>query len=341
LAAVPVEANVRLGYDKTMGRYFFALGIYYHDPTGGIQFGFGTLNDITGVIGYNLDLPYDSDTGFSFPNSKDGFFNSIDDLEVNRTPGGNYFLAATAWMYLGYETSYGKLKLGEIRNIYMVVEKGPTVEMGGDYYGPSTVQSIMTGNDLKLMGTARLGYYHRDRLFKFSLSLYDFGMYGCTVNGDLGFEMSPKYWEIRIGYPETLTAKMGAFTGGFGFAMRYSDFPDDSFIKAKMHFGYDTGDITIWPVYFRAYLFAGGGGEYYFDSGNLVLTVYIEGGLEGGIKVSGKKYRIIHMMVGADGTLTRYYGNWNLDANVRIRYHLDLFLFDVSGSVKWHVSKDF
>ena len=152
--------------------------------------------------------------------------------------------------------------------------------------------------------------------------------------------MSPSLWEIRIGYPETLSARMGAFTGGFGFTIRYSELPDDSFVKAKMFFGYDTGDVSISIVYFRAYLFAGGEGEYYFDSGNLVLHVFIEGGLEGGIKVKGKKLKIIHMMVGADGTLTRYTGNWNLNANVRIHYHLDLFLFEVGGSVNWHVSQD-
>ena len=341
LSSVPVEANVRLGYDKTMSRYFFALAIYYHDPTGGIQLGFGTLNDITGVIGYNLDLPFDAASGYSFPNSKDGFFKSIDELEVNRTPSGNYFFAATAWMFLGYETASGSYKLGELRNIYLVVEKGPNVEMGGDYYGPATVESLITGNNLKKMGTARLGYYHSSRLFKFSLSLYDFGMYGTTVSGDLGFDMSPTLWEIRIGYPETLSARMGVYTGGFGFTIRYSELPDDSFVKAKMFFGYDTGDVSISIVYFRAYLFAGGEGEYYFDSGNFVLRVFIEGGLEGGIKVKGKKYKIIHMMVGADGTLTRYSGNWNLDANVRVHYHLDLFLFSVGGSVNWHVSKDF
>jgi hypothetical protein len=341
LAALPVQANIRLGYDKEFERYFFAIAIYYHDPSGGIQFGYGTINDITGVIGYNLDLVYDSETGYQFPNSKDGFFHSIDDLAVNRTPAGNYFFAATAWMYLGMETSSGKLKLGEVRNIYLVVEKGPTIEMGGEFYGPATIQSISTGKNFKHMGTARIGYYHNERLFKFSISLYELGMYGCTVSGDLGFALCPNYWEVRIGYPEMLTAKMGLMTGGFGFALRDSDYPHDSFIAAKIHFEYDTGDVTIWPVYFRAYLFAGGEGEYHFDSGNLILHVYIEGGLEGGIKVAGKKYRIIHLMVGANGTLTRYTGDWNLKAQVKIRYHLDLFLTTVSGSVNWHVSKDF
>ncbi len=341
LDMLPVEANVRMGYDKTMQRHFFAVGIYYHDPTGGIRFGIASMNDITGVIGYNLALPYDSAEGYSFPDSRDGFFKSVDELEVDRTPDGNYFMAATAFIHLGYDTGSAKLTLGEIRNVYFVVEKGPNIEMGGDYYGPASVPSIITGKDLKLMGTARLGYYHSERLFKFSLSLYDFGMYGCTVNGDLGFDMCPDYWDIRIGYPDMLSAQFGAYTGGFGFTIRDSDYPNDSYVKAQMMFGYDTGDVTLWPAYFRAYLYAGGAGEYYIDSGDLVIFVFVEGGLEGGIKVAGKKYRIIHMMVGADGTLKRSTGDWSLSANVRVRYHLDLFLTSVSGSVNWHVSTSF
>jgi hypothetical protein len=341
LSSVPVEANVRIGYDKVMKRSFFALGIYYHDPLGGIPFGFGNLNDITGVIGYNLNLPYNKADGYTFAEGKDGFFKSIDDLDVDRTKDGNYFFAATAWMSLGFDTGGAKLKLGEVRNIYMVVEKGPNLEMGGDYYGPASIQSLATGTGFKLMGTASIGYYHQEQLFKFSLSLYDFGMYGCTVSGDLGFEMSPKYWEVRLGYPDTLIATMGGYIGGFGLALRFSDYPDDSYIKAKMLFGYDTGDITIWPTYFRAYLFVGGDGEYYFDSGNMVLNAFIEGGLEGGIKVAGKKYRIIHLMVGANGTLTKYYSDWTLSANVRIYYSLDLFLLEVSGSVNWHMTTSF
>ncbi|MDD4327309.1 MAG: hypothetical protein PHU83_03690, partial [Eubacteriales bacterium] len=341
LDMLPVQANVRMGYDKMMKRSFFAIGIYYHDPTGGIKFGIASMNDITGVIGYNLALPYNTEEGYTFPDSKKGFFDSLDELEVDRSPDGNYFMAATAFMHLGYDTGSAKLTLGEIRNVYFVVEKGPNIEMGGDYYGPASVTSIATGKDLKLMGTARLGYYHSERLFKFSLSLIDFGMYGCTVNGDLGFDMCPAYWDIRIGYPDMLTAHFGAWTGGFGVTVRNSDYPDDSYIKAQMMFGYDTGDVTLWPAYFRAYLYVGGSGEYYIDSGDLVIFVFIEGGLEGGIKVAGKKYRIIHMMVGADGTLKRSTGDWSLSANVRVRYHLDLFLTSVSGSVNWHVSKSF
>ncbi|MFO7635917.1 MAG: hypothetical protein R6W96_01250, partial [Clostridia bacterium] len=341
IPSTSIEANARMGFDKVMGRYFFALAIYYNDPTGGIKFGYATMNNITGVFGYNLDLAYNDETGFDIPGGKQGLFNAIDDLEVNRTPGGNYFFAATAWIYLGYEVGGTKLNLGELRNVYIVVEKGPNVELGGDYYGPASVQSLMTGTNLKHMGTARLGYYHKDRHLKFSLSLYDLGMYGCTINGDMGFDMSPQLWEVRFGYPEMLVAKYSGFTGGMGLVLRYSALPYDSYIKARMFFGYDTGDITIWPVYFRAYLYVGGEGEYYFDTGDIVLLVWLDGGLEGGIKVAGKKYKIIHMTVGAEAKLTRSTGDWNLSGNVKIHYHLNLLLKTVSGSKNWHVSKSF
>jgi len=337
---IPIKVNMRLGYDKLKERYFFAIGMYYHDPLGGIRFGIASLNDITGVIGYNLDLNYDDD-GFVFPQDKDGFFQSIDTLAVNRTDQGNYFFAATAWMYLGYDAGGTQLSLGEIRNIYFVVEKGPTIEMGGEYYGPSDLSSLLTGKNLKLMGKARLGYYHQERLFKFSISLYDFGMYGFTINGDLGFEMCPQYWELRVGYPRILEGSYGGLIGGFGLDIRDSDLENDSYIKAKMKIGYDTGDITVAIVYFRGYVIAGGEGEYYFDSGTIILKVYIEGGIEGGIKVAGHKYNIISLMLGADGTLTRYESKWNLDGNVNIHYHLDLFLLEVGGSAHWHMSQDF
>ncbi|MBN2559208.1 MAG: hypothetical protein JXB33_10690 [Clostridia bacterium] len=340
--AVEIECNARLGYDKVMGRYFFALAIYYSDPMGGIDFGYGKINDITGVFGYNLDIEYSEETGYVIPAGKQGLFNAIDTMDVNRTPGGNYFFAATAWMTLGYETSYGKLKLGEVRNLYLVVEKGPSVEIGGQYYGPSKVTSVMTGNDLRLMGTVRIGYYHRDKLFKFSLTLTDFGMYGLVLNGDVGFEMSPSYWELRIGYPNPLEARMGSLSkAGFGLVIKNTTPPSENFVKGKMYFEYDTGYVTIAIVYFRAYLKIGGEGEYDFNEDHLLLSAYIQGGLEGGIKVGGKRYEIISLHLNAQGELEKKDNDWRLEAQVKIRYHLSLVFFDVGGSVTWHMKLSF
>lgn len=341
-SSVEIESNARLGYDRTMGRFFFALAIYYNDPTGGIQFGYGRINDITGVVGYNLDIAYSEEEGYIFPEEKQGLFNAIDTMDVNRDPGGNYFLAATAWMYLGYDTGSVELQLGEVRNMYMVVEKGPTVEMGGKYYGPSEITSLMTGNDLKHMGTVRIGYYHRDRLFKFSLTLNDFGMYGFKINGDVSFEMSPNYWMLNIGYPNTLQASLGSMVNaGFALAIKNTFPPVENYIKAKMDFEYDTGYVTIAIVYFRAYLRVGAEGEFHFPGDYLYLSAYIQGGLEGGIKVAGKRYNIISLHLDARGELEKRHSDWRLEAKVKIRYHLSLLFTSVGGSVTWKMKLSF
>lgn len=341
-SGVNIECNARLGYDKVMGRYFFALAIYYHDPQGGIKFAYGSINDLTGVIGYNLDIEYTDETGYYIPDGKQGLFNYIDVMDVNRTPGGNYFFAATAFMTLGYDTGSVTLKLGEVRNMYLIIEKGPTVEMGGKYYGPSTIDSLATGSNLKHMGTVRIGYYHKDKMFKFSLVLNDFGMYGLVVNGDVGFEMSPKYWEMRIGYPNTLIAELGSLAkAGFGLIIHTSFPPTENFIKTKMFFEYDTGYVTIAIVYFRAYLKVGAEGEINFADKSLYFMAYIKGGLEGGIKVGGKRYEIISLHLDASGELEKKGSNWRLEAKVKVRYHLDLFLLEVGGSVTWHMKLSF
>ena len=337
-SGVELECNARLGYDKVMSRFFFALALYYHDPAGGIQFAYGTINDLTGVIGYNLDIGYTDEEGYYIPDGKQGLFNYIDDMDVNRDPGGNYFFAASGFMYLGYEG----VRLGEVRNMYLVIEKGPTVEMGGKYYGPSTLRSLADGSGLKHMGTVRIGYYHRDKMFKFSLTLNNFGMYGLTVNGDVGFDMSPKYWELRIGYPNTLIAELGSLArAGFGLVIHNTFPPADNYIKTKMFFEYDTGYVTIAIVYFRAYLSVGAEGEMNFNEGTFYFAAYIKGGLEGGIKVGGKRYEIISLHLDALGELEKTQTDWRLEAKVRVRYHLNLFLFDVGGTVTWHMKLKF
>ena len=337
-----VEADVRIGYDKAMSRYFFAMGVFYDDPSGGINFAFGRLNQVTGLIGYNLALDRNEAGTFDVPKGKGALFSSIDDLAVDRSPGGNWFLAASANLYLSIGVGEASLPLGEVRDIYLVVEKGPDVEMGGDFYAPVDVLKIIQGKGFTKVGSARIGYYHGERLFQFSLVLDGFPMYGMTVSGDLGFDMSPDYWEVRLGYPEALTASAyGIVDVGFGLAMRDSDVDDGSFIKAKALFNFDTGDISIWPVYVRAYLYAGAEGQYYYDRNLVELEAWLRGGVEGGIKAFGKRYSIIHLMLDARGKLTNGGGDWKLAAHVRIYYSLDLWLDEIEGSVGWNINRTF
>lgn len=342
---LPIKVNTRIGYDKKMGRSFFAVAIFYGQDDGdserpqGIPLGcYGEINDMTGMIGYNLDMEKNEDGTYHFSSQKTSLFNSIDTMKVNRTPGGNYFFAVSATMYI----KYGELKLGQVRNMYLIVEKGPTVELGGFYYGPTTIDALVTGDESKLseMGVIRMGYYHKDRLFKFSLSLNDAGMYGITVNGDMGFDMCPDYWELRMGYPKALQANVSNYASmWFGLVIRSSSI-DESYIKAQTGFSFDTGDITLGIVFLRAYLAVGGEGYYNFDSESLYLHVYLRGGVEGGVKAMGKRFRVINLMLEADGTLQKS-SNWRLDASARIYYHVDLWLTDIGGSVGWNVSTTF
>lgn len=185
-----------------------------------------------------------------------------------------------------------------------------------------------------------MGYYHKDRLFKFSLSLYDAGMYGIDVNGDIGFDFCPDYWELRMGYPRALQGNISDYASvWFGLVIRSSSI-DESFIKAQTGFSFDTGDITLGIVFLRAYLAVGGEGYYNFDSGALYLHVFLRGGVEGGVKALGKRFRVISLMLEAEGTLQKT-SNWKLDASARIYYHVDLWLTDIGGSIGWGISETF
>ena len=95
-----------------------------------------------------------------------------------------------------------------------------------------------------------------------------------------------------------------------------------------MFFEFDTGYVTIAIVYFRAYLKIGAEGEINFAEQSLYFMAYIKGGLEGGIKVAGKRYEIISLHLDAIGELEKKGSDWRLEAKVKVRYHLSLFLFD-------------
>lgn len=98
-------------------------------------------------------------------------------------------------LHCGLTVWYAARSIGWVRafwfNLYLVVEKGPTVEMGGTYSMPYTPQGLVGDESgLKSVGTATLGYYHRERLFKFNVSI-DTTLIGINVRGDIGFDMCP------------------------------------------------------------------------------------------------------------------------------------------------------
>jgi hypothetical protein len=264
----------------------------------------------------------------------------VDSLPVNLTPEGNYFFASTVNIYL----YVSKVNVCDIRNVYLLVEKGPCVESGGDFYGPFDMKSLLSGNGFVNAGPGRIGYYHPNRLFQASTTMYEMPVYALRVSGDMGIDICPSYLDVRLGYPDALTAKAtDMLDGRFGVTFRNSGSPNDSYIKAKMLFGYDTGYIVISPVYLKGYLNVGGEGLYGYDTPDAEkmfhLIAWLDGGVEGGISAFGKHYPIIHLMLNAQGDLVNKTGNWNLSANTQIYYCLDLWLDDIEGSVTWHISK--
>ena len=342
LTGVKIDCDTRLGLDKALGRFFFALAIFYDDPLGGISFGYGRVNQITGMFGYNLDLPRKADGHFDVPKGKGALFASIDTLKVDRSTGGNWFFAASANLYLALGAGTASAPMGEVRDLYLFVEKGPDVEMGGDFYAPTDITNIGSGSIMSRIGSARISYYHVNQLLQFSLELRDFPICSYPVTGDLGFDMSPAYWEVRIGYPETLrTTAYGLATVGFGIIYRDSDTPGESYVKAKMLFDFDSGNIELPPVYLHAYLYAFAEGQYLFDQKELTLEVWLNGGLDGGISAFGKHYSIIHLQVDAYGKLTNGGGDWHLTGRVNVYYSLDLWLDEIEGSVDWNIDKTF
>jgi len=320
------EFNTRIGYDRKRERCYFAVALYYTGP--GIPFGFGEIRNMGGLIGYNMDILKNPDGTFNIPDGKLALLGMVDTLEVNKG-SGNYFFAAACTMTLGY----GEFTLGELRDVYMIVEKGPNVELGGDYYGPDSLDDLSGTGTLAKMGTAFVGYYHSTRSFKFGITLTNFGMYGVSVSGDIGFEMNPNLWELRIGHPSMLTASFGPLYGGFGFAIRDSSI-DESYIIAKLNLGYSaSADIDI--VYVSGFLEVGGEG--YFSDSLFSLLVYVRGGIKGGVL----GHDVISLMLDAQGQVVKASsGPWTLSASARIRYHVDL-LIDIKGSVNWHISKSF
>lgn len=326
----------RIGYDRKRERFFFGIASYYK---GQIPYAYGEFFNMGGLFAYNMDMQKKLDGTFDVPFAETALDDALRVMTVNKSDNGNYIFAGAFDMTLKY---YG-YKIGEIKNIALIVEKGPTVEMTGQYFAPTTVKGLATGEPVSPIGEAKIGYYKPQKLFKTSITLLGTDMCGLTLNGVSGFETCPDYWQFYIGYPELMKTSLAGIDTGFGFIIRSSDI-DDSYIKARMLFGYDTGDVGISCVFVRGYLTVGGEAEYNKNmegATRFVVGVYLNGGVEGGVKAFNKRFKVISLMLNANGNLIKEENNdWRLSAEARIRYHVDLWLDDISGTVRWDLSKD-
>lgn len=126
---------------------------------------------------------------------------------------------------------------------------------------------------------------------------------------------------------------IGVFHVGAGVGFRIDD-NGASMIQAKMELGLEK-EVNVSIVYLRGYLYAGADGSYWFDTGTISLELYLKGGLEGGIKVGGKRYNIISFYLDARGKVSSSdpYDSWLLECSCRVSYSLDLWICSVEGSV--------
>jgi hypothetical protein len=194
------------------------------------------------------------------------------------------------------------------------------------------------------VGDVEILYSHPERYFSFNMTLNEIDMIAIKLSGSLGFEFSPKLFGVYVGYPETLAGNVGIYRVGLGLGFRLAD-DGANIIKGKIEFGFERS-VEVSIVYLRGYLYAGADGGYYAKYGQdengegggpkFILTLYLKGGLEGGIKVSGKRFNIINMYLDARGTIESIpppKDEWQLTCSAKVSYSLNLFLFSVSGSV--------
>jgi hypothetical protein len=322
---MPVEAFTRFGYDKEKGRCYYAIGIIPKSGSKSISFGAGEIKDYTGLVAYNMQIGRDELDRFMFPENASQINSFISFLPVYK--GSNSSFAA------GVKGTMVVAKLCEIRNMYFGFESGPKVFAGGELYLPLDVSAIVGGSAYRKVGSVEMKYRHNDRYFSFSMTLDRINLILATVSGSMGFEYSPSLFGVYLGYPETMVGNISIFHVGAGVGFRIDD-NGTSMVQAKMELGLEK-DITVSIVYLRGYLYAGVDGSYYFEDATINLELYLKGGLEGGIKVKGKRFNIISFYLDARGSVSSSspYTSWMLRCSCEVSYSLDLWLFSVEGSV--------
>lgn len=327
LEELPVKTETRFGYDKDMKRCYFAIGLMPQDAGSAIGFGSGKIKDFSGVVAYNMTVAKDGEGRYEFPANSNGIPGFIQGLQVHS--GSNASFAA------GIKGTLVIPNLCEIRDMYFGFRTGPAVTANGQLYLPLNVGAILFGGDsYTAVGTASISYSHPDRYFSFSMTLNDMDVLVARVSGSLGFEYSPRLFGVQLGYPETLAGNIGIFRVGAGLALRI-DQDGASYVRAKMEFGLDK-QVSVSIVYLRGYLYAGADGGYYFEGADrLTLELYLKGGIEGGIVVDDRRFNIISFYLDARGSLEAQspFDSWWLAASCKVSYSLDLWLFEVEGSV--------
>ncbi|MDI9470747.1 MAG: hypothetical protein QM296_11175 [Bacillota bacterium] len=335
LGELPIDTITRFGYDVDNARGYFAIGLLQKGKDNKLNVGIGSLSEFSGLVVNNMVVERNSERQLKFPKEKAAMKQLISGMEVDRGPDGKFAAGIRGTMEIA--------SICEVRDLYFGFENGPLVEASGKLYLPLDVKAMIDGKSFRHVGDVEILYSHPERYFSFNMTLNEIDVIAIKLSGSLGFEFSPKLFGVYIGYPETLAGNVSIYRVGLGLGFRISD-DGANIIKGKIEFGFERSvDVSI--VYLRGFLYAGADGGYYAnidlnddkipDGNKFILTLYLKGGLEGGIKVGGKRFNIISFYLDARGTIESIppKNDWKLTCSAEVSYSLNLFLFSVSGSV--------
>ncbi|MGI6072388.1 MAG: hypothetical protein ACOX75_05185 [Lachnospiraceae bacterium] len=336
LGELPIDTITRFGYDVDNARCYFSIGMLKKDGGGDLDVGLGSMDRFSGLVASNMIVERDEQKHLIFPDGKAEMKKFISDMPVDRSKDAKFNAAVKGDLNIK--------KVAQVRDLYFGFESGPLVEASGGLYLPLDVEVILnpSSDGFKHVGDVKIIYSHPERYFSFNMTLNEVDMIAVKLSGSLGFEFSPKLFGVYVGYPETLAGNVGIYRVGLGLGFRLDD-DGANIIKGKIEFGFERS-VNVSIVYLRGFLYAGADGGYYANyqdaDGNylgekFILTLYLKGGLEGGIKVAGKRYNIINMYLDARGTIESIppQDDWKLTCSAKVSYSLNLFLFSVNGSV--------
>ena len=329
LALIPFETETRMGKDNELGRYYFAIGLMYTGAP--VEFGFGQISDIAGIVTYNMVVERDPSrhNRFVFPHETEAIVDHIINMDVY-TGSGTKFAAAI-------HGTLDVLHLCQIRDLYFAFESGPIVEAGGDFFVPLNPGAVLGDDAFTKIGSVIIMYNHPARHFSINVDL-EYKVMAIEIYGNINLQWNPKLFGVYIGYPEMLTAKIPMFKAGAGFAFQAGD--EESFVAARVKLNWKF-DADIGIVYLGGYIEGGADGKYIFDgpeSGSFSLKIYLKGGMKGGIWFFGRR-DIISFYLNAQGSLNkRANQDWKLKASCEVGYSISLFIDSISGSV--HVGFD-
>lgn len=335
LGALPVDTITRFGYDVDNSRCYFSIGIVKGEKE--LDVGIGSMDKFTGLVANNMVVQREEKNHLVLPGGKEEMKNFIAAMEVDRSPEGRFAAAMKGTLNIK--------DIAQVRDLYFGFENGPMVEASGGLYLPLDVEMILNPNSdgFRHVGDVDILYSHPDRYFSFNMTLNEIDMLSIKLSGSLGFEFSPKLFGVSIGYPETLVGNIHIYHVGLGLRFRLDE-DGANIIRAKVEFGFEKS-INVFIVYLRGYIYAGADGGYYAqydengdnvpDGPKFILVLYLKGGLEGGIKVAGRRFNIIHMSLDAKGSLETIPpdNDWKLACSVKVSYSHRVFLFKISGSV--------